>query len=44
MKNRTFIGLICIVLAVLTTFVVSPMVNRMSEGKTEVVRFVRDLS
>ncbi len=44
MKNRTFIGLICIVLAVLTTFVVSPMVNRMSEGKTEVVRFVKDLS
>jgi len=44
LKNRTFIGLICIVLAVLTTFVVSPMVNRMSEGKTEVVRFVKDLS
>ena len=44
MKNRTFIGIICIVLAVLTTFVVSPMVNRMSEGKTEVVRFVKDLS
>ena len=44
MKNRTFIGIICIVMAVLTTFVVSPMVNRMSEGKTEVVRFVKDLS
>ena len=44
MKNRTFIGVICIVLAVLTTFVVSPMVNKMSEGKTEVVRFARNLS
>ena len=44
MKNRTFIGLICIVMAVVTTFVVSPMVNRMSEGKTEVVRFVKDIS
>ena len=44
MKNRTLIGLLCIVLAVLTTFVVSPMVNRMSEGKTETVRFTKDLS
>lgn len=44
MKNRTFIGVICIVLAVLTTFVVSPMVNKMSEGKADVVRFTKDLS
>lgn len=44
MKNRTLIGLLCIVLAVLTTFVISPMVNRMSEGKTETVRFTKDLS
>lgn len=44
MKNRTFIGIICIVLAVVTTFVVSPMVNKMSEGKTEVVRFTSYLS
>ena len=44
MKNRTFIGVICIVLAVLTTFVVSPMVNKMSEGKAEVVRFTTDIS
>lgn len=44
MKNRTFIGVICIVLAVLTTFVVSPMVNKMAEGKADVVRFTKDLS
>lgn len=44
MKNRTFIGVICIVLAVLTTFVVSPMVNRMTEGKTEVIRFTKDVA
>lgn len=43
MKNRTFIGIICIVLAVLTTFVVSPMVNKMSEGKAEVVRFTKNV-
>lgn len=44
MKSRTLIGLLCIVLAVVTTFVVSPMVNKMSEGKTEVVRFTKDIS
>jgi len=44
MKNRTFIGVICIVLAVLTTFVVSPMVNKMSEGKAAVVRFTQDIA
>ena len=44
MKNRTFIGVICIVLAVLTTFVVSPMVNKMSEGKAAAVRFTKDIS
>lgn len=44
MKNRTFIGVICIVLAVLTTFVVSPMVNKMSEGKAAVVRFTKDIA
>lgn len=43
MKNRTFIGIICIVLAVLTTFVVSPMVNKMSEGKAEIVRFTKNV-
>lgn len=42
MKNRTVIGVICIVLAVAVTFVVSPLVNKISEKKTEVVRFVAD--
>ena len=44
MKNRTLIGLLCIVLAVLVTFVVSPVVNKMSEGKTDAVRFTKDIS
>ena len=44
MKNRTLIGLLWIVLAGLTTFVVSPMVNKMSEGKTDAVRFTKDIS
>ena len=44
MKNRTFIGIICVVLAVVTTFVVSPVVNKMSEGKTEVIRYTKNIS
>lgn len=44
MKNRTAIGIVCIVLAVAVTFVVSPIVNNISDKKTEVVRFVADVS
>lgn len=44
MKNRTAIGIVCIILAVAITFVVSPIINNMSDEKTEVVRFVADVS
>ncbi len=44
MKNRTIIGIICVILAVAVTFVVSPVVNKMSDKKTEVVRFVNGVS
>ncbi|MDY5991658.1 MAG: SAF domain-containing protein [Oscillospiraceae bacterium] len=44
MKNRTAIGIVCIILAVAVTFVVSPLVNNISDKKTEVVRFVGDVS
>lgn len=44
MKNRTAIGIVCIILAVAVTFVVSPLVNNISDKKTEVVRFVVDVS
>ena len=44
MKNRTAIGIVCIVLAVAVTFIVSPLVNNISDKKTEVVRFVADVS
>lgn len=44
MKNRTAIGIVCIVLAVAVTFVVSPIVNNISDKKTEVVRFTADVS
>ena len=38
MKNRTVIGIICIVIAVATTFLVSPVVNRLTNGETSAVR------
>ena len=36
--NRTVIGIICIVAALAICFGVAPMVNRISDGKTEIVR------
>lgn len=43
MKNRTVIGIVCIILAVAVTFVVSPLVNKISDQKTEVIRFTTDV-
>ena len=37
MKNRTIIGIICLVLALLVTFVVAPFVNRITEGTEEII-------
>lgn len=44
MKNRTAIGIVCIILAVAVTFVVSPFVSKLSEQKEEVIRFTKDIS
>ena len=43
MKNRTVIGIICIILAVVMTFVISPVVNKMTEGKEKVICFSKDI-
>lgn len=43
MKNRTLIGIICIVAALALTFGVAPLINRVSDGKTEIVRMVSDV-
>ena len=43
MKNRTVIGVVCIILAVAITFGISPLVNKMTEGKTQVVVFSKDM-
>ncbi len=44
MKNRTVIGIVCVILAVVIIFVVSPFVNKVTDKKTEVVRFTTDVS
>lgn len=44
MKNRTLIGVVCIILAVAVTFGVSPLVNKISEGKTKVVVLSKDIT
>lgn len=43
MKNRTAIGIVCIILAVAVTFGISPLVNKMTEGKTKVVVFSQNI-
>ncbi len=44
MKNRTIIGLICIVVAVVTTFLVAPFANRLTSDTVETVRLKVDVA
>lgn len=43
MKNRTIIGVICMVLAVVVTFAVAPLVNKLSTDTSEVIRLSQDV-
>ena len=43
MKNRTIIGIVCIVLALIVTFAVAPMVNKISDNRTDIVRMKKDV-
>ena len=43
MKNRTVIGIICMVLAVVVTFAVAPMVNRLTTDTTTVIRLAGEV-
>lgn len=38
MKNRTIIGIICIVLALCVTFGVAPLVNKLADSQTEIIK------
>lgn len=44
MKNRTLIGIICMILAVVMIFLISPLVNRVSGGSVTAIRLVKDVS
>lgn len=43
MKNRTIIGIICMVLAVITVFAATPIMNRLSGDSVTVVRLSKDV-
>ncbi|WP_308588752.1 Flp pilus assembly protein CpaB [uncultured Oscillibacter sp.] len=43
LKNRTVIGVICIVLALIICFAVTPLFNQELAQKTEIVRVTRDI-
>ncbi|MBQ8049868.1 MAG: hypothetical protein IJ271_09500, partial [Bacteroidales bacterium] len=42
-KNRTIIGIVCIVLALVVTFAVAPLVNKLSDSRTDIVRLKNDI-
>ena len=44
MKNRTIIGVICVVAALLLSFAVAPLVNRFSDSRFEIVCVKRDVT
>ena len=43
MKNRTIIGIACVVLALVITFGVAPLVNRMADSRTDIVRMKKNV-
>ena len=43
MKNRTIIGIVCMILAVAITFLVAPLVNRLTSDTISVVRLKQDV-
>ena len=44
MKNRTVLGLICILVALIITFAVAPLVNRVTDKRIDIVRMKNDVS
>lgn len=43
MKNRTILGIICIVLAIAVMFGAAPLVSNLTSGKEEIVRVTKDI-
>lgn len=44
MKNRTILAAVCIVLAIIMVFVVSPLVTRLTTDSTEVIRLSKNIT
>jgi len=44
MKNRTIIGIVCIVIAFIVTFAVAPFINKVSDSRTAIVRINNDVT
>lgn len=44
MKNRTIIGIACILLALVVSFVVAPLVNKLGDSRADIVRVKRDIT
>ena len=42
-KNRTVIGVICIILSLIICFAVTPLFNKSMSQKTEIVRVVKEI-
>lgn len=43
MKNRTIIGIACILMALIVAFVISPLVNKLGDSRADIVRIKRDI-
>ena len=44
MKNRTIIGIICIVVALVLSFAIAPLVNKFADSRVDIVRITRDVT
>ncbi len=43
MKNRTVVGIVCVVVAIVIIFLVAPLTNKLTDNKTEVIRLKRNI-
>jgi len=44
LKNRTIIGIGCIVLALLIAFVIAPLVNKAADSRVDILRLTKDIT
>ena len=44
MKNRTIIGIGCIVLALLIAFIIAPLVNKAADSRVDILRLTKDIT